>query len=92
MSASVPCRTSGFSFMEGPTFRFPTGRMARFFLESNRKFCAIFRRQVQKSCEETAGRLFIEGGVVVISNGKSASVYSSRERLINPLVLVSDFD
>jgi hypothetical protein len=37
-------------------------------------FCAIFRRQVQKSCQETAGRLFIEGGVVVITNEMSASV------------------
>ena len=42
--------------------------MARFLLESNRKFCAIFRRQVQKNCQETAGRLFIEDGVAVISN------------------------
>ena len=47
--------------------------MAWFLLESNRRFCAIFRRQVQKSCQETAGRLFIEGGVVVITNEKSAS-------------------
>ena len=44
--------------------------MARFLLESNRKFCAIFRRQVQKSCQETAGKLFIEDGVVVITNEK----------------------
>jgi len=44
--------------------------MARFLLESNRRFCAIVRRQVQKSCQETAGRLFIEGGVVVITNEK----------------------
>jgi len=50
--------------------------MAWFLLESNRKFCAIFRRQVQKNSQETAGRLFIEGGVVVITNGKSA-VYKS---------------
>jgi hypothetical protein len=46
--------------------------MAWFLLESNRTFCAIFRRQVQKSCQETAGRLFIEGGVVVITNDMSA--------------------
>jgi dipeptidyl aminopeptidase/acylaminoacyl peptidase len=39
----------GAAFMEGPTFRFPTGRMAWLLLESNRKFCAIFRCQVQKS-------------------------------------------
>src|SRR5271169_903884 len=58
--------------MEEPTFRFPTGIMAWFILESNRKFCAIFRRQVQKICQETAGRLFIEDGVVVTSNEKSA--------------------
>jgi len=48
--------------------------MSCFLLESNRKFCAIFRRQVQKSCQETAGRLFIEDGVVVITNEKSACV------------------
>ena len=52
--------------------------MARFLLESNREFCAIFRRQVQKSCQETAGRLLIEDGVVVIYDGKSASFYKSR--------------
>jgi hypothetical protein len=33
---------------------------------------AIFRRQAQKSFQETAGRLFIEDGVGVISNEKSA--------------------
>ena len=37
--------------------------------------CAIFRRQVQKICQETAGRLLIEDGVVVvITNEKLASV------------------
>ena len=51
--------------------------MSWFLLESNRRFCAIFRRQVQKSCRETAGRLFIEDGVVVITNEKSASVHKS---------------
>jgi RNase P protein component len=55
--------------------------MAWFLLESNRKFCAIFRRQVQKSCQETAGRLLIEGDVVVITNEKSASVPESGDRL-----------
>jgi hypothetical protein len=44
------------------------------------EFCAIFQRQVQKICQETAGRLFIEDGVVVITNEKSASVY----RLLTP--------
>jgi hypothetical protein len=34
---------------------------------------AIFRRQDQKICQETAGRLSIEDGVVVITNEKSAS-------------------
>ena len=48
--------------------------MARFLWESNRKICAIFRRQVQKNCQETAGRLLIEDGVVVITNQKSACV------------------
>jgi hypothetical protein len=48
--------------------------MAWFLLESNRRFCAIFRRQVQKICQETAGSLLIEDGVVVITNEKSASV------------------
>jgi hypothetical protein len=55
--------------------------MARFLLESNRRFCAIVRHQVQKSCQETAGRLFIEGGVVVITNEKSACVQVSRIEL-----------
>ena len=32
------------------------------------EICAIFRRQVQKGCQETAGRLFIEDGLVVIPN------------------------
>jgi len=32
----------------------------------------IFRRQVQKICQETAGRLLIEDGVVVITNENSA--------------------
>ena len=32
----------------------------------------IFRRQVQKVCQETAGRLLIEDGVVVITNENSA--------------------
>ena len=31
--------------------------VAWFLLESNTKFCAIFRRQVQKICQETAGRV-----------------------------------
>jgi hypothetical protein len=48
--------------------------MSSFLLESNRKFCAIFRRQIQKNYQETAARLFIEDAVVVISNEKSASV------------------
>jgi hypothetical protein len=43
-----------------------------FLLESNGEFCAIFQRQVQKICQETAGRLLIEDGVVVISNEKPA--------------------
>jgi hypothetical protein len=38
------------------------------------EICTIFRRQVQKNCQETAGRLFIEGYVVVISNEKAAYV------------------
>jgi hypothetical protein len=54
--------------------------MAWFLLESNRRFCATVRRQVRKSYQETAGRLFIEDGVVVISNEKSASVYKSNPR------------
>jgi hypothetical protein len=37
ISASVPCKTSGFSFMAKSTFRFPTGIMTRFLLESNRR-------------------------------------------------------
>jgi hypothetical protein len=37
------------------------------------EICAIFRRQVQKSCQETAGRLLIEDGVVVTSNEKRAT-------------------
>ena len=37
------------------------------------EICAILRRQAQKICQETAGRLFIEGGVVVITNEKRAS-------------------
>src|SRR5580658_6256352 len=69
--ASVPCKTSGFSFIGSPTFRFPTGIMACFLLESDRTFCAIFRRQAQ-ICQETAGRLLIEDGVVVITNEMSA--------------------
>ena len=77
MSASVPCRTSDFSFMEGPTFRFPTGMMAWFLLESNRRYCAIFRRQVWRSCQETAERPRIEGGVVVITNERSAMIRRS---------------
>ena len=36
------------------------------------EICAIFRRQVQKICQETAGRLLIEDGVVVTTNEKSA--------------------
>src|SRR5580698_8576231 len=32
--------------MERPTFRFPTGMMAWLLLESNRGFCAIFRRRI----------------------------------------------
>jgi len=46
--------------------------MACFHLESNRKFGTFFRRQMQKSCQEAGGRLFIEDGAVVISNEKSA--------------------
>jgi hypothetical protein len=61
ISASVPCKTSGFSFMKGPTFRFPTGRMARFLLESNRKICPIFRRQVQKSFQENCREIVYWG-------------------------------
>jgi hypothetical protein len=59
--------------------------MARFLLESNKKFCAIFRRQVQKNTQETAGRLFIEGGVVVITNEKSASVRRSADRWVEAI-------
>src|SRR6266478_7262066 len=52
-------------FLHGEsTFRFPTGIMACFLLESNRRFLTFFRRQIQKSCRETAGTLFIEDGVV----------------------------
>jgi hypothetical protein len=47
--------------------------MACFLLESDRTFCAIFRRQAQ-ICQETAGRLLFEDGVVVITNEMSASV------------------
>jgi len=36
------------------------------------EICAMFRRQVQKICQETAGRLLIEDGVVVITNENSA--------------------
>jgi hypothetical protein len=60
--------------------------MARFLLESNRKFCAIFRRQVQKNCQETAGKLFIQDGVVLISNEKSASVYKSSPGTKKPAI------
>jgi hypothetical protein len=52
--------------------------MPWFLLESNRRFCAIFRRQAQTSCQETAGRLFIEGGVVLITNEESACGMFSR--------------
>jgi hypothetical protein len=51
--------------------------MARFILESNRSFCAMFRREVQKSRQETAGRLFIEGGVLVFANEKTADRHQS---------------
>jgi hypothetical protein len=46
--------------MEEPTFSFPTGRMAWFLLESNRKFRAIFRRQVQMSCQEAIHPVIVE--------------------------------
>jgi hypothetical protein len=59
--------------------------MAWFLLGSNRRFCAIFRRQVQKICQETAGRLLIEDGVeVVITNEKSRPVSRIPERLQCP--------
>jgi hypothetical protein len=45
-------------------------------LESNRKFCAIFRRQVQKSCQETAGRLSIEDGVASLFAGMRMGDFS----------------
>jgi hypothetical protein len=48
------------------------------FWKATGDFCAIFRSRVQKICQETAGRLFIEDGVVVISNEKSACVEDSQ--------------
>src|ERR1700721_587077 len=36
MRASVPCKTSGLSFIRSSTFRFPTGTMPCFLLENNR--------------------------------------------------------
>jgi hypothetical protein len=43
---ATPTCFSLVSFLRlSPTFRFTTGTMARFLLESNRKFCAIVRRQ-----------------------------------------------
>ena len=30
--------------------------MARFLLENNRRFCAIFPRQLQKACQENCGK------------------------------------
>jgi hypothetical protein len=37
----------------------------------------MFRREVQKSRQETAGRLFIEGGVLVFANEKTADRHQS---------------
>jgi hypothetical protein len=58
--------------------------MAWFLLGSNTKFCAIFRRQAQKSCQETAGRLFIEGGVVVITNETWSELVAQYDRGYGP--------
>jgi hypothetical protein len=60
-------------------------------LESNRKFFAIFRRQVRKSCRETAGRLFIEDGVVVISNESRLCVFNSTGRSATSSFFASAF-
>jgi len=46
--------------------------MSRFLLESNRKVLRDLSTSKRKSCQETAGRVFIEAGVVVITNEKSA--------------------
>jgi len=49
------------------------------------EICAIFRRQAQKICQETAGRLLIEDGVVVvITNEKSRLGFRNPERLQCP--------
>ena len=47
------------------------------FWKATGDFARSFHCQVQKICQDTAGPLFIEDGVVVISNEKSASVYKS---------------
>ena len=44
----------------------------------------IFRRQVQKVCQETAGRLLIEDGVVVTTNEKSAVFINPVHLGVNP--------
>ena len=63
-------------FLHGESpFRFPTGIMARLLLESNRNFELSFDYKIQKSCRETAGTLFIEGGVVYFSNEESRPVF-----------------
>lgn len=48
------------------------------------EICAIFRSQVQETCQETAGRLLLEDGLVVITNEKSAYRTQSDVKAVLP--------